>query len=51
MPCLVRFYVDIEHTGQNHAFYLKYKYRHFVANVLKLVWDLKDYRTSLLKIS
>jgi hypothetical protein len=51
MICLIRFYVEIEHTGQNHAFYLKYKYRHFVANILKLVWNIKEYRDSLLSIS
>ena len=51
MACLVRFYVDIEHTGQNLAFYLKYKYRYFVAHILKLLWNIGDYRQSLLTIA
>ena len=51
MTCLVRFYVDIEHTGQNHAFYLKFKYRYFVANILKLLWNSQIYRSCLLNIT
>ena len=39
MACLVRLYVDIEHTGDSMAFYHKYKYRFFIAYLLKLVWD------------
>lgn len=51
MACLVRLYVDIEHTGDSMGFYLKYKYRFFVANLLKLVWDTKIYRDSFLEAS
>jgi hypothetical protein len=41
METVVKFYVDIEFSGTNEAFFTKFHYRHDCAQIFKLFWPLK----------
>eukprot|EP01132_Coremiostelium_polycephalum_P004552 gene4552-5672_t len=41
---LMRFYVDIEHTGRHTQFYEKFHYRYYSSNILKYLWQNPYYK-------
>eukprot|EP00296_Roombia_truncata_P000008 JP435663.1.p1 GENE.JP435663.1~~JP435663.1.p1 ORF type:complete len:665 (-),score=142.61 JP435663.1:302-2296(-) len=46
-PFIMKFYVDIEFTGSHTQFYDKFKYRHYMANLLDYMWELPEYRAAI----
>jgi len=46
---LVRFYIDIEHTGARNQFYDKFNSRYYTALVIKYLWKLESYKKSFRK--
>jgi ubiquitin conjugation factor E4 B len=43
---LMRFYVDIEHTGASTQFYDKFNYRYYISEIMKYLWSLPAFRFS-----
>jgi len=44
---LMSFYVDIEFTGRSSSFYDKFTHRYHIASLVKYLWQLPDYRSSI----
>lgn len=44
---LMRFYVDIEHTGASTQFYDKFNYRYYVSEIMKYLWSLPAFRLAI----
>jgi len=48
---LVKFYIDIEFTGQSQQFYAKFEYRHYCQMIFKSMWKVQAYRENLIKLA
>eukprot|EP00301_Raphidiophrys_heterophryoidea_P005361 c12258_g1_i1.p1 GENE.c12258_g1_i1~~c12258_g1_i1.p1 ORF type:complete len:765 (+),score=199.61 c12258_g1_i1:48-2297(+) len=51
MPALIRFYVDIEHTGRHDQFYHKFNARHHVSSLFQYLWVKAPHREAVKKSS
>ncbi|KAJ3193063.1 hypothetical protein HK101_005502 [Irineochytrium annulatum] len=51
VQAMIKYYIDVEHTGLSSAFYEKFSVRYHISQILKAIWEDPQHRMMVIKES